>query len=95
MQLFVAALFMNLAAPLMRRAVRMRIGTLGLAAMGAVLHLATALAVETGLGFLAADMANGVLFLGQRKHMRIAAGLGSAAILAVLLVMLFMLFFVT
>jgi hypothetical protein len=50
---------------------------------------AAALAVEARLGCMAADMADGVLLLGQREDMRIAAGLRGAA-LGVVLLMFFM-----
>ena len=50
---------------------------------------AAALAVEARLGCVAADVADGVLLLGQREDVRIAAGLRGAAF-GVVLLMLFL-----
>ena len=46
-----------------------------------------ALTIKARLGRVAADMADGVLLLGQREDVRVAAGLSGAAICVVLLVL--------
>ena len=71
-----------------------RIRILGRTAAGMVLvmHPTTALPIHARLGCAAWDMANGVLLLGKREDVRVAARLGCRAALGVVLV--FVLFFV-
>jgi hypothetical protein len=73
----VVLLVVHLAAVLVRGAVRVRIGALHLAATGAA--CSAAFAVEALPGRRAVDVADGVLLLGQREDVRIAAGLRGAA----------------